>query len=119
MLAPNSSKAANRSPSQASDRPRAGDPEDVDLSIENNTLTVTASRRIEDLEDVNWLLRERPTGHHSRQVRLADSLDTGKVGANYDNSVLTVTVPMREESKPRKVSIEASNREAISAAVSS
>lgn len=95
------------------------DPDDVDLSIENNTLTVSAARRIENLEDVNWLLRERPTGHHSRQVRLSDSLDTSKVEAKYDNGVLTVTVPMREESKPRKVSIKASAREAISAGVGS
>jgi HSP20 family protein len=93
------------------------DPDDVDLSIENNTLTVTAARRAEETEDVNWLLRERPTGHHSRQVRLSDTLDTGKVEASYDNGVLTVTVPMREESKPRKVSIQASNREAIGAEV--
>ena len=93
------------------------DPEDVDLSVENNTLTVTASRRAEETEDVNWLLRERPTGHHSRQIRLSDSLDTSKVEAKYDNGVLTVIVPMREESKPRKVSIKAPNRAAIGAGV--
>jgi HSP20 family protein len=95
------------------------DPDNVDLSIENNTLTVTASRRAEETEEVNWLLRERPTGHHSRQVRLSETLDTGKVEASYDNGVLTVTLPMREESKPRKVTIQATNREAISAGVSS
>ncbi len=89
------------------------DPEHVDLTVENNTLTVTASRRNEDTDEVNWLLRERPTGQHSRQVRLAETLDTGKVAANYDNGVLTVRLPMREESKPRKVSIQADKREAI------
>jgi HSP20 family protein len=91
------------------------DPDDVDLTVENNVLTVNASRKREDDEDVNWLLRERPTGNHSRQIRLADSLDTGNVDASYENGVLTVTVPMREESKPRKVSIQANNREAIEA----
>lgn len=94
------------------------DPDQVDLTVENSTLTVTASRRNEDIEDVNWLLRERPTGQHSRQVRLGDTLDTGKVNANYENGVLTVTIPMREESKPRKVSIRASEREAIGAGAS-
>lgn len=91
------------------------DPDNVDLTVENHVLTVTASRKREDDEDVNWLLRERPTGNHSRQIRLADSLDAGNVDASYDNGVLTVTVPMREESKPRKVSIQANHREAIEA----
>lgn len=91
------------------------DPDAVDLTVENQTLTVTASRRSEDLDDVNWLLRERPTGQHSRQVRLGETLDTGKVDASYENGVLTVTIPMREESKPRKVSIQAKEREAIGA----
>ncbi len=94
------------------------DPEKVDVTVENNTLTVTATRLGEDTDDVNWLLRERPTGHHSRQVRLADTLDTGNVNASYDNGVLTVTIPMREESKPRKVSITANQREAIGAGAS-
>ncbi|MDH3464086.1 MAG: Hsp20/alpha crystallin family protein [Acidimicrobiia bacterium] len=91
------------------------DPDAVDLTVENRTLTVTASRRSEDLDDVNWLLRERPTGQHSRQVRLGETLDTGKVDASYESGVLTVTIPMREESKPRKVSIQAKEREAIAA----
>lgn len=96
------------------------DPDDVDLMVENNTLTVTANRRNEDTDDVNWLLRERPTGSHSRQVRLSEALDTGKVDAKYENGVLTVSLPMREESKPRKVSINAaSSSEAIEAGVKS
>lgn len=91
------------------------DPDDVDLTVENSILTVTASRRRQDDEEVNWLLRERPTGTHSRQVRLADNLDTASVTASYENGVLTVTVPMREDAKPRKVSITAEQREAIGA----
>lgn len=94
------------------------DPDDVDLTVENNVLTVTAARRSPDEQDVNWLLRERPTGQHSRQVRLSDTLDTGQVDASYENGVLTVTLPMREESKPRKVSIQARDREAIGAGAS-
>jgi len=57
------------------------DPDDVDLTVENNTLTVTAVRRVEDTDNVNWLLRERPTGNHSRQIRLSDGLDTSRVDA--------------------------------------
>ncbi|REK17627.1 MAG: hypothetical protein DWQ40_09160 [Actinobacteria bacterium] len=91
------------------------DPDDVDLTVENNILTVTASRRSIEDENVNWLLRERPTGKHSRQVRLSENVDSANVSASYDNGVLTVMVPMREESKPRKVSIQADHREAIGA----
>ncbi len=94
-------------------------PDDVDLSVENNVLTVSATRKSIDNEDANWLLRERPTGNHSRQVRLSDTLDTTKVDASYDNGVLTVTISQREESRPRKVSIKAGTREAIGVGVDS
>ncbi|CAN5359313.1 Hsp20/alpha crystallin family protein [soil metagenome] len=81
--------------------------DDVDLTIEQGMLTVTAERQLElDTEDgVNWLIRERPTGTHSRQVRLGDRLDTGNVQAHYDAGVLTVTIPIWPESQPQKVRI--------------
>lgn len=81
------------------------DPDNVDLTVENNVLTVTAERPIEETEEVTWLLRERPAGTHRREVRLGDRLDTSKVDATFDNGVLTVTIPVREEVKPQKVSI--------------
>lgn len=96
------------------------DPADVDLTVEDQTLTVTAERTFEDNVGVNWLLRERPTGRHSRQVRLSDRVDTSKVEATYNAGVLMVTLPMREEAKPRKVEISGeSNREAIEATTAS
>ena len=82
-------------------------PDDVDLTIEGNMLTVTAERASEEIEGVTWLLRERPSGAHRRDVRLGERLDTGNVTASHDNGVLTVTIPMREEAKPHKVSIAA------------
>ncbi|MGZ5385693.1 MAG: Hsp20/alpha crystallin family protein, partial [Acidimicrobiia bacterium] len=80
---------------------------------ENNVLTVKAERMLEDTEGANWLLRERPTSTHSRQVRLGERLDTGSLNATYDQGVLTVTLPMREESKPRRVAIEHGAHKAI------
>lgn len=80
-------------------------PEHVDLTVEGNVLTVTAERPVEETEDVTWLLRERPAGTHRREVRLGDRLDTNNVVASHDNGVLTVTIPMREEAKPHKVTI--------------
>lgn len=82
------------------------DPEAVDLTVENNVLTVTAERSFEDTEGANWLMRERPTGMHSRQVRLGERLDTGNVSASYDQGVLTVRIPVKEEAKPYRVKIE-------------
>lgn len=81
------------------------DPDEVDLMVEGNVLTVTAASPDDDEDRVTWLLRERPSGHHRREVRLGQHLDAGAVEANYENGVLTVTIPMREEAKPHKVAI--------------
>lgn len=88
-------------------------PEDVDLTVEGNVLTVTAKRPVEEIGEVTWLLRERPSGLHRREVRLGDRLDAGKVNASHENGVLTVTIPMREEAKPHKVSISASTADRL------
>lgn len=81
------------------------DPEKVDVTVEGNVLTVTAESHVEEDEGVTWLLRERPAGSHRREVRLGERLDPSAVDANFDNGVLTVTIPMREEAKPHKVTV--------------
>ncbi|CAN5810144.1 hypothetical protein BH18ACT6_BH18ACT6_06780 [soil metagenome] len=82
------------------------DPETVELTVENSILTVTVERPVEDTEGANWLMRERPAGRHSRQIRLGPLVDTGNVDAAYDRGVLTVTLPMREEAKPQRITIK-------------
>ena len=64
------------------------------------------------------LLRERPSGTHRREVRLGDRLDAANVTAHHDNGVLTVTIPVREEAKPTKVSISSGGPEQITAGAS-
>ncbi|NND01431.1 MAG: Hsp20/alpha crystallin family protein [Acidimicrobiia bacterium] len=91
------------------------DPDTVDLTVENGVLSVTAERHVEFTEDVTWLLRERPSGSHRRDVRLGRRLDAANISASYDNGVLTVTIPVREEAKPQKVSISSGAPEAITA----
>ncbi len=91
------------------------DPDTVDLTVENGVLSVTAERQVEFTEDVTWLLRERPSGLHRREVRLGSRLDSANITANYDNGVLTVTIPVREEAKPQKVSISSGTPESITA----
>lgn len=80
--------------------------DDIDLTVENNVLTVRARRDIEDTVGANWLIRERPSGVHSRSVRLGQRLDVGEITARYENGVLAVSVPIREEAKPQKIEVE-------------
>jgi HSP20 family protein len=95
------------------------DPEDVDLTVEGNLLSVTAERPVEETEGVTWLLRERPAGSHRREVRLGERLDATKIEARHDNGVLTVTIPMREEAKPHRVSIASGTGEKLVAGAES
>ena len=94
------------------------DSERIDVTVEDRVLTVKAERKVEDTAGANWILRERPTGTHSRQVRLGDSLDVSNVGADYSEGVLTVTLPIREEALPQKIEVTGHKREAIEASVS-
>ena len=91
------------------------DPDKIDVTVEDKGLTVKAERVFEDTVGANWMLRERPTGIHSRQVRISDSLDASNVDAGYEEGVLTVTLPVREEAMPRKISVSSHTKEAIEA----
>jgi HSP20 family protein len=91
-------------------------PDDIDLTVERDVLTVTASRTLERDDDAQVLANERPSGTVTRRVLLGESLDTSKLEANYDQGVLTITIPVAEEAKPRKVAIESTkSRAAIDA----
>ncbi len=83
------------------------DPESVDLTVERNVLTISGQRTWEPAEDVEVLVAERPHGTFSRQLFLGEGLDTEHVEARYADGVLTVTVPLVEQAKPRKVEITA------------
>jgi HSP20 family protein len=94
-------------------------PDDVNITVEGDVLTVTAERPEEETEDVTWLMRERPSGMHRREVGLGNRLDTARISASHDNGVLTVTIPISESAKPHKVSISSAGAEKLSAGVSS
>jgi HSP20 family protein len=80
-------------------------PEEVDLTVERNVLTVRAERRGASDENVELIAAERPQGTFTRQLFLGDTLDTDKLEADYDAGVLTVRLPIADEAKPRKVEI--------------
>ncbi|MFJ6479836.1 MULTISPECIES: Hsp20/alpha crystallin family protein [unclassified Streptomyces] len=80
--------------------------EAIDIDVERNMLTVKAERRPAASGDsVQMELSERPLGVFSRQVMLADTLDTEHIEADYDAGVLTLRIPIAERAKPRKIAI--------------
>ncbi|MGI5401231.1 Hsp20/alpha crystallin family protein [Streptomyces sp. CA-135486] len=83
-------------------------PDAIDVDVERNMLTVKAERRpLPKTNEVQMELSERPLGVFSRQVMLADSLDTENIQADYDAGVLTLRIPIAERAKPRKITIGA------------
>lgn len=81
------------------------EPETLDVSAENNTLTVRAERRRHDPEDATYLVSERPSGTYSRQLVLGEGLAVDKIRAEYSDGVLALTIPVAEQAKPRKIEI--------------
>ncbi|MEV7416461.1 Hsp20/alpha crystallin family protein [Streptomyces sp. NPDC089919] len=82
--------------------------EAIDIDVERNMLTVKAERRpVLKADSVKMELAERPLGVFSRQIVLADTLDTEHIEADYDAGVLTLRIPIAERAKPRKISIRA------------
>lgn len=77
----------------------------IDLTVEKNALTVTAERRWKASDDTQVVASERPQGKFSRQLMLGEGLDASAVEARYDDGVLTLTIPVAEQAKPRKVEI--------------
>ncbi|HVM02629.1 MAG TPA: Hsp20/alpha crystallin family protein [Acidimicrobiales bacterium] len=77
----------------------------IDLTVEKNVLTVSAQRQWQPAEGDQVVASERPQGSFSRQLFLGEGLDTERIEASYDNGVLTVTVPVADQARPRKVEI--------------
>jgi HSP20 family protein len=80
--------------------------EDISLKVENNTLTLTGEKRFEKDVNENQVHRsERSFGSFSRAFTLPGTVDTGRIAAEYKNGVLTVTLPLREEAKPKQIEV--------------
>lgn len=84
--------------------------EDVDIRLENHTLTVKGERKFENLADSRAYHRiERSYGSFARTFTLPDTVDTEKVRADYKNGVLSITLPKKEVAKPRTIRVEINN----------
>ncbi len=81
------------------------DASSIDLTVERNVLTVKAERRYERQPGDEIVVSERPQGVFTRQLFLGDTLDGQAISADYQDGVLTLTIPVAEQAKPRKVQI--------------
>ncbi len=95
------------------------DPDSIEVTVERNSLTVAAERRNLRREGDQPIVSERPTGRFVRQLLLGEGLSTDRVHADYDAGVLTVTVPVADEVRPRKVSVNVGSSGGAIDAVSS
>ena len=81
--------------------------EDIQVVFENNTLTIKGERKFETEVNKEQFHRvERAYGTFSRSFSLPSTVDASKIGAEYKHGVLTVTLPFREEAKPRTINVE-------------
>jgi HSP20 family protein len=81
--------------------------EDIDVTVENNTLTIRGERKLDhEIKQENFHRIERAYGGFVRSFSLPPTVDATKIGAEYKNGVLTVKLPMREEAKPRTINVE-------------
>jgi HSP20 family protein len=83
---------------------------DIDVRVENNLLTIRGERKFEkSVSEDNYLRVERSYGTFSRSFSLPNAVNAEAIHAEYNNGVLTVTMPKREESKPRQVKVAVSS----------
>ncbi len=84
------------------------EPEDIDISVVNDTLTVSGARRPDELKQgEKYHRRERNFGRFTRTFQLPFRVDADKVEAVFDKGVLQISLPRAEADKPRKIAIKA------------
>lgn len=82
------------------------DPKDVDVRVENNVLTLRGERKFEsEVKREQYHRVERAYGSFSRSFTLPNAVDTEKIKAEYKDGVLRVTLPQREEAKPKQIAV--------------
>ena len=83
---------------------------DLDVRIENNTLTIRGERKFEKkVEEEHYLRVERTYGSFSRSFSLPNTVNSEAIKAEYKNGVLTVELPKRAESKPKQIKVNVTN----------
>jgi HSP20 family protein len=92
-------------------------PEELDVRVENNILTIRGERKFEKKADEkNYLRVERSYGSFARSFSLANTVNTDAIKADYKDGVLTLSIPKREEAKPKQIKVSVGNQAAAAAA---
>jgi HSP20 family protein len=87
---------------------------DIDVRVENNTLTVHGERKIEKEEkEENYRRVERQYGSFTRTFTLPQTVDTENVSATYDKGVLKITLPKKAEAKPKQIKVNVGSEKQI------
>jgi HSP20 family protein len=82
-------------------------PEDIDISVVNDTLTVSGTRKPEEAEGATYTRRERGHGEFARTFQLPFHVQGDRVEATFDKGVLHITLPRAEEDKPKRIEVKA------------
>jgi HSP20 family protein len=89
------------------------DRDSIDLTVEQNVLTVRAERPDVPSDGAEIIVAERPSGTFTRQLFLGETLDADDLSADYTAGVLTLSIPVRESAKPRKIEVTTNDRPAL------
>ncbi len=81
-------------------------PDDIDISVVGDTLTLSGERRPDDGEEVRYHRRERGYGRFTRALQLPYTVNVDGVEASFKNGVLNITLPRAEQDKPRKIAVK-------------
>ncbi len=82
-------------------------PEDIDVTVVGDTLTIKGETKEEkEVKEENVIRRERRFGAFSRSVTLPTPVDTSKANATFENGILTLTLPVAEEAKPKEIKVQ-------------
>lgn len=82
-------------------------PEEVEINLTDDVLTIKGETKEEqEIKDEEYLLQERRYGSFCRTVTLSGSLKTDKAEATFGHGVLTLTIPKKEEAKPREIKVK-------------
>ena len=92
-------------------------PEELDIRVENNILTIRGERKFEKkVDEKNYLRVERSYGSFARSFSLASTVNAEAIKADYRDGVLTLTIPKREEAKQKQIKVNVSAQAAAAAA---
>ena len=81
-------------------------PQNLDIRVENNILTIRGERKFEKkVDESNYLRVERAYGSFARSFSLANTVNSEAIKADYQNGVLTLSIPKREEAKPKQIKV--------------